>query len=252
MELNSLKIRTGCSGYYNNHWKEIFYPETLPPDKWFEFYSRQFNSVELNTTFYRFPTVESFHKWYKKSPAGFLFSVKAPKLITHLKRFNDCEQLVSDLYSACEHGLRDKLACILFQLPSGIQYSKEKLQQIITCLKPEFKNVIEFRHKSWWTKKVYDHLAENKITFCSVSHPDLPDTIIANTSTVYLRLHGIPEIFNSGYSDEQLAQLYGSILKKKKMKECYVYFNNTAGNEAILNAQQFQKLLQDLSLNIIG
>jgi uncharacterized protein YecE (DUF72 family) len=136
------------------------------------------------------------------------------------------------------------MGCALFQLPQGIQYSEEKLDQIICCMNPAFRNVIEFRHKSWWTKKVYDQLAESKIIFCSISHPDLPDTIITNTSTVYMRLHGVPDIYNSGYSNEQLNVLYEDLLKKKKLKEAFVYFNNTASDEGILNAQQFQKLIE--------
>src|SRR5436190_9997108 len=214
-----IQQRTGCSGYYNRHWKNIFYPEKLAQTKWFEFYSEQFNTVELNTTFYRFPTSASLQVWYKKSPQDFLFSVKAPKLITHLKRFNDCQQKVDEFYLACEQGLMNKLACVLFQLPPSIQYNEEKLEQVISSLRPGFKNVVEFRHSSWWTKKVYDELAKHNITFCSVSHPAMPGTIIANTATMYVRLHGVPKMFYSGYTEEQLEQLYRSILKKRKLEE---------------------------------
>jgi uncharacterized protein YecE (DUF72 family) len=73
----------GCSGFYNKDWKEVFYPNGLPQSKWFEFYCTQFNTLELNTTFYRFPTIEMLKKWYDTSPADFKFSVTAPRLITH-------------------------------------------------------------------------------------------------------------------------------------------------------------------------
>ena len=96
--IKEIKFRTGCSGYYNRHWKTIFYPEKLPQQQWFNFYAGQLNTVELNTTFYRFPTAEKLNEWYKKSPAEFLFSVKAPRLITHLKKFNDCQQQVNELF----------------------------------------------------------------------------------------------------------------------------------------------------------
>ncbi len=239
-----LILKTGCSGYYNRHWKKIFYPEKLAQSKWFEFYCEQFSTVELNSTFYKFPTTQSLNTWYKKAPAGFVFSVKAPKLITHFKRFNDCEREISEFYLACREGLKEKLACTLFQLPPNIQYSEEKLEQIIGSLDRSFTNVIEFRHPGWWKKKVYDTLAEHKIIFCSVSHPSMPDDIVVNTETAYVRLHGVPKMFYSGYTNEQLEHLYKFIIKKRKVKDGYVYFNNTAADEGVLNALEFQKLVK--------
>ena len=240
--IKEIKFRTGCSGYYNRHWKTIFYPEKLPQQQWFNFYAGQLNTVELNTTFYRFPTAEKLNEWYKKSPAEFLFSVKAPRLITHLKKFNDCQQQVNEFYLACKDGLIEKLGCVLFQLPPSVHYSKEKLEQIISSLQSEFRNVIEFRHESWWRKDVYKTLAESHITFCSVSHPSMPEEIVVNTSTAYVRLHGVPRMFYSGYSENELKAMYDTLMKKKGLKECFVYFNNTAGDEGINNALQFQKL----------
>ena len=75
---------------------------------------------------------------------------------THFKKFKDCEREIGEFYLACEEGLMEKLGCVLFQLPPQIQYSEEKLEHIIGCLHHGFKNVIEFRHKSWWKQKVYD------------------------------------------------------------------------------------------------
>src|SRR5690242_10251634 len=107
----------GCSGFHNKDWKEVFYPKGLPQSKWFEFYCTQFNTLELNTTFYRFPRIEILQKWYDKSSADFKFSVKAPRLITHYKQFNDVARLLNDFYTSVQEGLREKLGCMLFQLP---------------------------------------------------------------------------------------------------------------------------------------
>lgn len=241
-KIMSVQFKTGCSGFYNRHWKGIFYPEKLPQSKWFDFYGEHFNSLELNVTFYRFPTKEQLQTWYKKSPTDFLISVKAPKLITHYKRLKDCKRLLNDYYAACAKGLQEKLGCTLFQLPPGIEYSEEKLEQIIAAINPRFKNVIEFRHKSWWKKKVYDELSKAGITFCSVSHPKLPSTLITNTQTAYVRLHGNQQMFYSNYSTDDLKKLKKALNKKRKIKEAFVYFNNTAGTAGILNAQQFQKI----------
>jgi uncharacterized protein YecE (DUF72 family) len=236
-----IKWRIGCSGFYNKHWKGVFYPEKMAQSKFFDYYCEYFNSVELNTTFYRFPTKEQLEKWFRKCPGHFTFSVKAPRLITHYKKFNDCEKLLDDFYFACEKGLKEQLGCLLFQLPPGLEYSEEKLEQIASGLKPGFKNVLEFRHPSWWNKKVYDRLGKEDITFCSVDHPKLPDTLIANTARMYVRLHGRPRLFHSNYSQEQLENLYKAISAKRKVKEGYVYFNNTAGTAGILNALSFQE-----------
>lgn len=236
-----IKWKIGCSGFYNKHWKGVFYPEDLPQSQWLNFYSEKLNSLELNVTFYRFPTLELMQGWFKRSPDDFIFSVKAPRIITHYKKFIDCEDLLRDFYAVCEHGLRNKLGCLLFQLPPSFTYNKEKLMQVVNSLHPGFKNVIEFRHSSWWTKEVYDTLTEKKITFCSVSYPGLPTIINTTTSIAYVRLHGVPQLFYSDYSSKELEEWHSALADKKKLKEVYIYFNNTAGIYGIMNALEFQK-----------
>jgi uncharacterized protein YecE (DUF72 family) len=237
------KFHIGCSGFYNKHWKGIFYPENMPQKEWLHFYSQHFSSLELNVTFYRFPSLRTMQNWYSKSPDDFLFSVKAPKLITHLKKFEDCERYFNDLYGVCEQGLQHKLGCILFQLPPSIEYSEEKLEKILSYMDPALKNILEFRNPSWWDKKVYNKLATKNISFCSISHPKLPDTLVTNTEIAYIRLHGDPKLFYSEYSSDFLKKLHQSILKKKKLKEVFIYFNNTASTAGVLNAQELQKLV---------
>lgn len=236
-------FKIGCSGFYNKHWKNIFYPDELPQSKWLNFYSEHLNTVEINSTFYRFPTEKNLQTWYDKTPEGFVFSIKAPKQITHINRFNESQSIIDDFYTVCEQGMKDKLGCILFQLPPSVHFGKEKLRQIIDSLNPNFKNVIEFRHESWWIQEVYDELSKKQIIFCSVSHPTLPATLIFNTETVYVRLHGTPQMFYSNYSTEQLQQLHESIMQNSKIKEAFIYFNNTASTAGILNAQQLTAMI---------
>jgi uncharacterized protein YecE (DUF72 family) len=237
-----LKFNIGCSGFYNKHWQGVFYPEKLPQNQWLNFYSEQLNTVEINSTFYRFPTAKTLDTWYQKTHEDFKFSMKVPKQITHIQKFNDCQQAIDDFYAACQQGLKDKLGCILFQLPPSIVFSDEKLLQITDSLNPNFKNVIEFRHISWWTQRVYDVLQDKKIVFCSVSHPTLPPTILTNMETTYVRLHGTPDMFYSNYSTEQLQELHDTLVKQPNLKEAYIYFNNTASTAGILNAQQLAAL----------
>jgi uncharacterized protein YecE (DUF72 family) len=235
----------GCSSYNTASWKGIFYPEDIPKSRWFQYYCGHFNTYELNSTFYKFPTVRILQNWYNKTPEGFLFSAKAYKGITHFKRFNDCEQEIADFYAACREGLADKLACVLFQLPPSFSYSEERLALITGSLDHSFKNVVEFRNESWWRQEVYDALAEKGITFCSPNYPTLPTDVIATTPTGYIRMHGNPKLFYSEYSEEELDDLYNEIVSKD-LGEAFIYFNNTASEAAIRNALYFKSLRKQI------
>lgn len=228
----------GCSGFYYPEWKHKFYPEKLPKTKWFEYYAQQFNTLELNNTFYRFPELKTLSSWYKRSPADFIFSVKASRSITHYNKFSDLEELLIKFYGVIKEGLKEKLGCVLFQLPPNLHLNDEKLELIIKNLNPDFKNVIEFRHQGWWNDTVCEKLSEHNITFCGISHPTLPDDIMQNTHTLYYRFHGVPQLYKSEYSEEVLKKFVGQILKSHAVKEVYVYFNNTMNLAAIKNAKQ--------------
>jgi len=232
----------GCSGFHYKDWKNKFYPEKLPQTKWFDFYSGQFNTLELNVTFYRFPRLNTLENWYKKSPANFCFAVKAPRLITHYKKFNDCDRMLSDFYTTSREGLKEKLGPVLFQLPAQIKYDETLLQKIIGSMDPNFINVVEFRHESWWQKKVYDELAAKQIVFCSISHPKLPDNVIHNNSIIYYRYHGVPKLYYSQYDEEVITATGVSIMNSPSLNSAYIYFNNTATMAAINNARQLESI----------
>jgi len=235
-------ITIGCSSYYNSRWKGVFYPEGLPSKQWFEYYCEHFNTFEINATFYKFPTLRVMKNWYNKAPEDFIYAVKAPKIITHIKKFGDCKEEINQLYAVCKEGLAEKLGCILFQLPPSFSYNEDRLGLIINSLNPDFKNVVEFRNESWWRQEVYDALAKNSITFCTVNYPKLPTAVVVTTKTVYIRLHGNPKLFYSEYTLPELEELYNDILSQEKLKEVFIYFNNTASTAGIVNAQQFKKL----------
>ena len=234
----------GCSGFYNKDWKEVFYPQGLPQSKWVEFYCTQFNTLELNTTFYRFPTAEMLQKWYDNSPPDFKFSVKAPRLITHYKQFKDVSRLLSDFYNSVREGLREKLGPVLFQFPARIGYSEEFLQRVLQNPDRNFNNVIEFRHPDWWNQHVYDELAKRNISFCSISIKNLPAAIIANTSNVYYRFHGIKKLYFSEYNKQTIKNFANEVTALQNIHEAYIYFNNTASIAAINNARQLIKELK--------
>jgi uncharacterized protein YecE (DUF72 family) len=232
-----MKYYIGCSGFSYKEWKGEFYPDKLPQKKWFEFYASQFNTLELNVTFYRFPTPSMLSGWFDRSPDDFLFAVKAPRLITHYKKFQDTQSLLQDFYGSVAEGLKTKLGPVLFQLPRQLVYSEELLERIIQSLDLNFTNAVEFRDASWWTNGVERILAKHKIIFCGISHPTLPDELLHHTGDVYYRYHGVPKLYYSEY-DPGIMQQMASALQSPSVKHAYIYFNNTANGSAIHNARQ--------------
>lgn len=233
------EILIGCSSFNNKLWKGIFYPDTLLGNDMFSFYYQYFRAYEFNGSFYRFPTVKGFENWYNKTPEDFIFSVKAPKEITHISKFLNCETLIEEFYKVCKLGFKEKLGCVLFQFPPSYSFSEERLQLIIQNLNLNFKNVVEFRHESWWNEEVWKAFLENNITFCSVSHPQLPQTIFKDFPLVYIRMHGIPKLFYSSYSSQELLQMKYEI----DSKSGFLYFNNTASEAGILNALEMKRII---------
>ena len=240
--MKNLKIHIGCSSFNTRDWSGIFYPADLPRSKWFDFYAENFKTYELNATFYKFPTVRTLNNWYKKTPEDFLFSVKAPKIITHLKKFKDCKTEIDSFYEICSEGLKEKLKCVLFQLPPSFNYTEERLELILNQLDTKYQNVVEFRNETWWIPEVFEAFKTNKITFCSPNYPKLPTEIIATNSVGYLRFHGNPKLFYSEYSSEELRAVWNEI-KQKNFDEVYIYFNNTASSAGIINAVEMKNII---------
>ena len=234
-----MKWHIGCSGFLYREWKEHFYPDKLPQRLWFEHYASVFDTLELNVTFYKFPQLKYLQKWYDTSPAHFSFSLKVPRLITHYKQMKDCQSLLDDFYSTVEEGLKEKLGCVLFQFPPKFIYTEERLQLLINNVRPGCRNVVELRHASWWDKKIFKVLKDHNIIFSGISHPALQDhqEPVFNNFVSYYRFHGIPKLFYSEYDEAALKAVADQILKKKTLKEVFVYFNNTATPAAIKNAQ---------------
>ena len=239
--------KIGCSGFHYKEWKGIFYPQSLPQKDWFKFYAEKFNTLELNVTFYRFPVLKSLETWYDTAPDNFSFAVKAPRLITHYKKFSDCSRLIDDFYTLITKGLKEKLGPVLFQLPPKYVYTNERLDLIVKSMYKEFKNVIEFRDPSWWTFEVLNKLKREGLTFCGIDYPGLPNDVIVTNKTVYYRFHGRPRLYYSAYKKIDLIRVADMIRASKKPTNVYLYFNNTATEAAIKNAVRVKKYISDLN-----
>lgn len=211
--------------------------------KWFDHYCKHFSTLELNVTFYRFPQLSFLQTWHDKSPANFRFAVKAPRAITHFKKFNDTTQMLTSFYDTINEGLRDKLGPVLFQMPPNYNYTDEKMGKILKALNPAFNNVLEPRHASWWREDIYKKLADHNITFCGMSHPLLPDDVIQNTPVVYYRFHGMEQLYHSLYSKKYLQRVIDVIKANDSIKESWFYFNNDIETHAIYNAKDMMEMV---------
>ena len=228
--------RVGTSGYFYRSWRGRFYPKDLPLSEFFAYYQEHFDTVEINASFYRFPTRDSVRRWYREAREGFLYAVKAHREITHIKRFRDPER-VKEFYGVVSE-LGEKLGPILFQLPPSFRYSEENLGRILSSLDPSFKNAVEFRHPSWWREEVYQAFREHRVAFVSVSAPRLPEEFV-DTAFAYLRFHGRSAWYRYDYSDEELAEW----AERARGHDLFAYFNNTDAGYAAKNALRFKELV---------
>lgn len=232
----------GCAGYFYRHWRGSFYPESLSVKDWLKFYSEHFNSLEINSTFYRFPTQKALRRFFVETPSEFTFSVKANRLITHIKRFKNTGTLVRDFYGVVSTSLREKLGCVLFQFPPSFKFSESKLSDILSQLDVNYTNVLEFRDVSWWREDVFEKLERARVVFCCVSSSRLPEQIIQTTSTLYVRFHGKESGHKHNYSEEELKK-WTEDIKKTPAKRVFIYFNNDYNAYAPKNCLELNRML---------
>lgn len=240
-------ILVGCSGWFYWHWRGQFYPSGSATSDWFKHYAKAFRTVELNAPFYSWPTVSTVEGWRRQAGRGrFIYTVKVSELITHVKRFARTDGLVSDFYHVANI-LGPRMGCFLFQLPPSFHYSAERLARIVRQLDPAYRNVVEFRHRSWWNPSVYKAFRAKGIIFCSCSGPRLPDELVRTADEVYLRFHGTKRWYRHDYSDEELT-VWAQRVRDSGAGRVWAYFNNDRECYAIKNAKQFIRQLQRLGV----
>lgn len=236
---------TGCSGFHYKDWKGIFYPEELSTGEWLPFYARHFKTVEINNSFYRMPKKETLQKWYGQTPGNFRFTMKGSRYISHRKKLVDDENMRSGLknfYDVIEV-LGGKLGCVLWQLPGNLHRNDEKLDAFCSRVSADFKNVLEFRHTSWFTEPVIAILRKHNVSYCMLSAPDnLPEQIEATTDTGYVRFHGKKDWYVYDYSEKELSE-WADKLQALSARRVFLYFNNDYEAKAVSNAQKMRQLL---------
>ena len=240
-----MEIHIGCSGWFYWGWRGKFYPLTVPTHKWFPYYAGHFKTVELNAPFYSWPKRSTVQCWIRQAPTDFLYSIKVNRYITHDFRMEGTRMLVEQFYLDVGEPLTGagRMACFLFQFPPSFRYTKKRLDAICKQLDPRYRNVVEFRHKSWWKGEVYRALRRRKIILCAVSAPRIPDKLVRTApDDVYVRLHGTSRWYRHDYSDEELSA-WAEKIRNSGAKRAWIYFDNDREAHAIKNAKTLREML---------
>lgn len=243
-----MKILIGTSGWHYKHWLGVFYPEGTSGREMFQIYARHFDTVEINNSFYRLPTANTFDTWRESSPDGFCFAVKASRFITHMKKLKDPESSSAKFFLVAER-LEKKLGPILFQLPPRWRVNVERLAAFLEVLPKGHKYVVEFRDESWFVAQVYELLRKYNVGFCIHDFGDMkvPNEITADFT--YIRFHGPTSAkYFGSYSEAQLRTWAKRIegWRRRELSAAYLYFNNDPGGEAVKNALMLRSLLTGL------
>ncbi|RYG20628.1 MAG: DUF72 domain-containing protein, partial [Chitinophagaceae bacterium] len=212
------KIHIGTSGWKYKHWDGTFYPPDLKKSDQLAYYTKIFNTVELNNSFYRQPKIENYKQWKSAVPDGFLFSVKANRFFTHMKKLKVNESDIITFLATAEN-LSEKLGPILFQLPPKWNINTERLSDFLKMLPRNYRYTFEFRNATWYRQEIYDLLTEHNCAFCSYELAGHQSPLVETADFVYVRLHGPGDKYQGSYADAELenwASLCAEISKNGK------------------------------------
>lgn len=234
-------IRLGTSGWYYKEWAGEFYSDDIPSKEWLGFYSREFDTVEVNASFYRVPFENMVKGWKNRVPDDFIFSFKGNRMITHRKKLKEVEEDV-DRFMDRISLVGSKLGPVLWQFPPGLKRDDGRLEDFISLLSGRGRHVIEFRNRSWFDPGVYSLLEKYGICLCVISGPGLPEIVEATADFSYIRWHGKEHWYNWDYSEEELLIWKDRILGIG-VKDVFGYFNNDAGGFAVKNCRELKEIL---------
>jgi uncharacterized protein YecE (DUF72 family) len=231
----------GCSGWNYGDWRERVYPKGLPTRRWLEYYSTLFRTVEVNNTFYRLPALSAVEGWASQTPEGFLFSVKASRYLTHMKRLTDMAAGVERFYERIQPLVDSgKLGPVLWQLPGNFHRDDERLASALERL-PAGRHCFEFRHPSWFTNDVYEVLRSKGVALVIGDTPKRPFQSHELTADwTFLRFHHGHRGRNGNYSEAELSIWKRRIARWSSTVDVFAYFNNDWNAYAVKNALYLQ------------
>ncbi len=238
------ELRVGTSGYQYNHWREILYPADLPTKRWFEHYAQQFDTVEINNTFYNLPAASVFDDWRERAPPNFRFALKFSRYGTHMKKLKDPDEPIQRFIERAER-LKAFLGPILVQLPPRWRVDAGRLAAFLQAAPRRHRWAVEMRDESWLCDPVYKVLERHNAALCihDLVHGH-PWRMTADWA--YLRFHGTSQRKYSGdYSPQKLAALARRLARLlHDGRDVYAYFNNDAEGHAVKNAASLREYVR--------
>ena len=239
-------VRIGCSGWNYQSWREVFYPKGLPPRRWLAHYAQHFDTVEVNSTFYRLAKPHAVESWVRETPEDFVFAVKASQYLTHMKRLRDIEQGLKRFYDAIEPLAKSpKLGPVLWQLPERMQADVPLLEQALDGLPPG-RHCFEFRHPSWFSDEVLELLRFHHVALVIGDRPDRPwQPHELTTDWTFIRFHYGHRGRRGNYSESELREWAARVRGLRERAEVFAYFNNDWEVFAVQNALRLRRLVRD-------
>ena len=234
-------IHIGTSGYNYPEWRGSFYPEKFPTSKMLAYYSARFDTVEVNYTFYRIPTPALLEGWANGTPDGFLFTLKAPRRITHDSKLQRVEELTRNFCQTATT-LGPKLGVLLFQFPPTFKRNDAVFGDFLGLLPEGTRAAFEFRHASWHDDVVFQMLRERNLALCIADSDKMSTPVVATADYTYFRLR------DEGYQQPDIERWAGTIKQASAANPAYVYFKHEEQGKgpefaqalrAILNAPPF-------------
>lgn len=237
------RIWIGTSGWHYKHWLGTFYPPKLASSRMLACYSEDFDTVELNNTFYKLPSAKSLSEWRDSTPPHFHFAVKGSRFLTHMKKLRDAQEGL-DRFLTSVQTLGHKLGPILFQLPPNWAIDLERLEEFLALLPTDVRCAFEFRNPTWNEQPTYDLLIRYKAGYCIFDLAGYASPVMVTGNFAYVRLHGPGGKYQGSYSAAALADWAGRIQSwKKRLDSVYVYFDNDEAGYAPKDALRLKGLL---------
>jgi uncharacterized protein YecE (DUF72 family) len=238
-------LHIGTSGWSYEHWDGVLYPQRLPAPHRLEHYTREFRTVELNASYYRWPADRAFAGWRRRLPEDFTLSVKAPGALTHVKRLYAPESWLARMTRGLGH-LGPRAGPLLVQLPPTAEFDRPRLAYFLQCVPARLRVAVEFRHPSWHQAGTFELLKEHGAAYCVMSGANLPCILEATAPFVYARLHGPDHrrMYAGSYSDDDLRWWADRIAEWQAAgRDVFLYFNNDGAGNAVRNARTLIEMI---------
>jgi uncharacterized protein YecE (DUF72 family) len=241
----SRPVRIGCSGWNYADWRGRVYPQGCPPSRWLAHYATLFDTVEVNSTFYRLARPAAVARWLEATPPDFVFTVKASRFLTHMKRLTDMERGVERLYAGIAPLARSqRMGPMLWQLPESFRRDDDRLASALERLPPG-RHCFEFRHPSWFTSEVYGLLHAHGVALATGDDPrrPLPPSPLTTDWTL-IRFHHGARGRRGNYAESELREWAARIAELRAEAAVFAYFNNDWEGFAVRNGLRLKRLVE--------